>query len=608
MDPLRYRLEPFDPDGHRLRVTLTLPDPDPAGQVLTLPRWIPGSYLIREFARHWIALHAHADGRPVPLTALDGHCWRAAPCSGALVVEGEVHAHDRSVREIYLDRRLGFFNGTALFLRPEGCADRPCLLEVAAPPQRPWRLATTLAPEAVGVDGFGRYRARDYDELIDHPLLMGELTTLPFHAGGLEHRLDLVGLAPGRPLAGERLTRDLGRVCEAHQRLFGDPPPIDQYRFLAWATDNDYGGLEHRASCALMFPRDDLPTEAEAPADKGYRRFLGLCSHEYLHTWLVKRIRPAALAGADLGREAHTRDLWVFEGITSYYDDLALVRAGVVSPEDYLAAVGETLTRVLRSPGRRHQSIAESSFQAWIKLYRADAHAPNLMTSYYSKGALTALALDLTLRRASDGRHSLDDVLAALWTAHGVTGEPLPDGAFPAFAEAVTGVDLGEFTRRYVDGTEDPPLAELLAWVGVDLHLRRPESADDAGGTPGRLDDARLATRGWLGCQLARGEDRVQAVRAGSPAERAGLAPGDRLLAIAGEALDPARWWDQVARLGAGAEVTLAYRHDGLLQEARTTLAEPPRDTAWLALRADVDAATAARRRAWLGAGEGVVE
>jgi len=249
MEPLDYRLEPFDPDGHRVRVTLVVPDPDPAGQVLVLPRWIPGSYLIREFARHWIGLHARAEGRPVALTALDGHRWRAAPCGGPLTLVAEIHAHDRSVREIYLDRRLGFFNGTALFLRPAGHEGRPCRLEVTAPPALPWRLATTLAPEAVGVDGFGRYRATDYDDLIDHPLLMGELTTLPFEAGGLEHHLDLVGLAPERPLARARLGADLARVCATQQRLFGGPPPIDRYRFLAWATENDYGGLEHRASC-----------------------------------------------------------------------------------------------------------------------------------------------------------------------------------------------------------------------------------------------------------------------------------------------------------------------------------------------------------------------
>lgn len=599
MDPLEYQVRCHDLDGHRFHVRLTVPDPDPAGQILQLPRWIPGSYLIREFARHWVEIRAHSNGRPLALEPLDGHRWRAAPSPAPLTIEAEIHAHDRSIREAYLDRRLGFFNGTSLFLLPQGQHQRPCRLEIL-PPDLPWCLATTLTPEQTDANGFGHYLAEDYAELIDHPVLMGPIHHIPFHAGGLPHSLDLVAVGE-RPLDTARIQRDLQRLCETQQRLFGAPPPIERYRFLGWASEKDYGGLEHRASSALIFPRDDLPGEDEAPDPKGYRRFLGLCSHEYLHTWWVKRIRPQRLAEADLSQEAHTRDLWVFEGITSYYDDLALVRSGVISAEDYLSELGELITRVLRTPGRRHQSIAQSSFHAWTKLYRADAHAPNLMVSYYSKGALTALALDLHLRRESEGRHNLDDVLAALWDRYRQDGAPLPEGGLPPFIERLTGIDLGEFVRRYVDGTEDPPLAELLEQVmGIRLHLRRPEGPDDSGGRPGKEDDPQLARRGWLGCRLDPDSDRIAAVRRHSPAEAAGLAPGDRLLAIDGQALDPNTWWQQIARRPAGSRIRLHYRHDGLLHQTDTVLAPPPRDTAWLEPLDDIDPATAERRRRWL--------
>ncbi len=599
MDPLEYQIRCHDLDGHRFHVRLTVPEPDPAGQILQLPRWIPGSYLIRDFARHWLEVRAHSNGRPLSLDPLDGHRWRAAPSPGPLTIEAEIHAHDRSIREAYLDRRLGFFNGTSLFLLPQGHESRPCRLEIL-PPDRPWRLATTLTPEQTDANGFGHYRADDYAELIDHPVLMGPLTTLDFQAGGLPHSLDLVGLGE-RPLGERRLVHDLQRICETHQKLFGGPPPIARYRFLGWASENDYGGLEHRASSALIFPRDDLPSDQDGPADRGYRRFLGLCSHEYFHTWWVKRIRPQRLAEAGLDHEAHTRDLWVFEGITSYYDDLALVRAGLISLEDYLSLLGELITRVQRTPGRRHQSIAHSSFHAWTKLYRADAHAPNLMVSYYSKGALAALALDLHLRRETQHRHSLDHILAALWAQYRQDPRPLPEGGLPPFIEAHCGIDLSDFVHRYVTGTEDPPLGELLEQVmGIRLHLRRPEGPDDAGGRPGQEDDQRLARRGWLGCRLDPGSDRIAAVHRHSPAEAAGLAPGDRLLAIDDQAIDPKTWWHQIARRPAGSRVRLRYRHDGLLSEADTVLAPPPRDTAWLEPLDDIDPVIAERRHHWL--------
>ncbi len=275
--------------------------------------------------------------------------------------------------------------------------------------------------------------------------------------------------------------------------------PVDYYLFQLLVVGDGYGGLEHRASTSLISNRDGLPQPGATGVSEDYRSLLGLASHEYFHTWNVKRIKPAVFVPYDLTRENLTEQLWAFEGVTSYYDDLTLVRSGVIGLSDYLEILGRDITRLLRTPGRRKQSVAESSFDAWIKSYRQDENTPNAVVSYYVKGALIALALDLTLRRY--GTATLDDVMRTQWRRYGKSGIGVPEGGIEAIASELGGNDMSAFFDRYVRGTDELPLAELLALFGVDVSLRPAESANDKGGAPGKSKSART----WMGVILAGG-------------------------------------------------------------------------------------------------------
>ena len=415
--PVLYTIQAVQPAAHLFEVSLRLAEPDPAGQVFSLPAWIPGSYMIREFARNIVSLSAEAGGKAVPATKLDKHSWRLpAGIQGPVTLRYTVYAWDLSVRSAHLDQTHGFFNGTSVFLAAHGHEDAPHRVNIRPPKgleDARWRVATSL-PEAVGEKGaaerygFGLYRADSYDDLIDHPVEMGTFTLGEFEACGVPHAVAITGR---HDCDMGRLLADLKPVCERQIRLFGEPAPMSRYVFLTTAVGDGYGGLEHRASTALLCSRADLPHVGMDEATDGYRQFLGLCSHEYFHTWNVKRIKPAAFVPYRLAEESYTRLLWAFEGFTSYYDDLMLVRSQRIGLDDYLGLLAKTITQVHKGSGRHKQSVAESSFEAWTKYYRQDENSPNAIVSYYTKGALVALLLDLRLRAESHGARSLDTLM-----------------------------------------------------------------------------------------------------------------------------------------------------------------------------------------------------
>ncbi|MBC9071502.1 M61 family metallopeptidase [Thauera sp. CAU 1555] len=589
--PIHYRIRPANPAAHLFEASVTVAEPDAEGQVFSLPAWIPGSYMIREFARNIVTIRAEADGKAVALEKLDKHSWRAArvPAGSALTLHYEVYAWDLSVRAAHLDQTHGFFNGTSVFLMVHGQAGRPCTVDIQPPADtglRDWRVITAL-PRARGKGaakayGFGLYRAADYDELIDHPVEMGRFTLASFEAAGVPHDVALTGR---HDCDMDRLTTDLKRICEWQVALFGAPAPMDYYAFLTMIVGDGYGGLEHRASTALLASRADLPYPGMKAMSEGYRQFLGLCSHEYFHTWNVKRIKPAAFTPYDLAVENHTGLLWAFEGFTSYYDDLALVRSGVIGVDDYLGLLGKTISNVLRGPGRLRQSVAESSFDAWTKYYRQDENAPNAIVSYYAKGSLVALALDLQLRAASAGENSLDDVMRLLWQRHGQTGTGVPEDGIFAAVEDIGGKTLARWLRRAVEGTDDLPLARLLKPFGVAW------SAEPASAAP------------WLGAKLAagNGETRLANVYDGGPAQRAGLSAGDVLVALDGLKIGASGLDAMLARRQPGERIALhAFRRDELMC-FELELAAAPADKIGLKPAAKAPAAAARLRRGWLG-------
>jgi predicted metalloprotease with PDZ domain len=602
-EPVRYRISPKSPEAHVFEVSVTIARPDPAGQRLALPAWIPGSYLVRDFARLFVSIRAASGRRPVRMTKLDKHTWRAAPCDDPLTVTAEVYAWDLSVRGAHLDTTHGFFNGTCMFLRVLGAESHPCEVEILPPRgarYRTWRVATAMRRKRAPRHGFGTYAAADYDELIDHPVEMGTFAFGEFVARGVPHEIAITGR---HDVDMDRLCRDLKRLCAHHIGFWGMPTPMDRYLFLVTAVGDGYGGLEHRASTALLCARDDLPRASDAGASERYRTFLGLASHEYFHTWNVKRIKPAAFTPYDLDRENYTELLWAFEGITSYYDDLALVRCGLIGEQDYLELIGRSATALLRNPGRSKQTVAESSRDAWIKYYRQDENSPNAVVSYYGKGSLIALCLDLLIRERTRGRKSLDDVMRGLWTRYGRTGAGVPENGVERMAADVTGLRLRGFFDRALRSTADLPLQRMLRTVGLGLAVRPAESSSDRGGRAATTPERDLARQATLGARVSNdGADlKLMNVLDGSAAQRAGLSAGDSIIAVDGLRVTPRNWAALLARYRPGDTVDFfAFRRDELMRFA-VTLDARARDTCVIAAVAAAPASAGRRRRAWLG-------
>ncbi len=599
-EPIAYRIFPRDPAAHLFEVRVKVAEPHPEGQVFAIPAWIPGSYMIRDYAKHVVSARAESDGREVALEKIDKSRWRAATSNRELTFVIEVFAHDESVRGAHLDASHAFFNGTCVFPAVVGQEDKPCALEIVAPEApfgKGWRVATSMRRDTAGQYEFGGYLADNHAELIDHPVEIGRLSIGEFEANGVPHAIAIRGKTR---VDMARLCRDLKTVCEHHMAFLGIPSDLDRYLFLLNAPGSGYGGLEHRWSSSLICARDNLPARGDEGVCSEYRSFLGLVSHEYFHLWNVKRMKPAAFTPYDLTQEVHTGLLWVFEGITSYYDDLALVRSGLITPESYLELLGQTATRVLRGAGRRRQSIEESSFDAWTKFYKPDANASNAVVSYYAKGALVALCLDLKLRDETDGRVSLDDVMKEAWSRWGDSGEGMPEHGLERLCLDVSGVDLQDFFDATVRGTGELPLEAMLQTHGVDFCLRGSSGGADKGGKP--AGDSKPPAV-WLGATLGTraGKPVFVAVHNGGPAEQAGVSPDDELVALDGLRIDIAGCEARTRRYRPGDVSELAvFRGDELIT-VRLKWAEAPADTAYLVMSDDVDGAVSARRDAWLG-------
>ena len=602
---IHYSICPAQPENHLFEVQVRIPRPDPRGQGFWLPDWIPGSYLIRDFARQVIKVNASCGGRAIDCEKTGKAEWLCAPCEGELLLEYQVYAFDLSVRGAYLDNQRGFFNATSVFLAVKSQEHQACEVDIQPPRAESyadWKVATAMLPAGARELEFGTYRASDYDELIDHPVELGNFDVARFEAAGVPHYFVLAGRHNADL---PRLCKDLKRICETHANLFGGSLPMDRYWFLTLALGDAYGGLEHKASTALVCKRDDLPRKGVQAIDKGYRRFLGLCSHEYFHSWNVKRIKPLAFSPYVLDRENYTRLLWVFEGITSYYDDLGLVRSGLIKPEGYLELLANQVTKVWQTPGRFRQSLAESSFDAWTKFYKQDENSANTIVSYYVKGALAALALDLTIRRETSGAQSLDDVMGVAWSRYGQTGQGMPEDGFEALVHEVTGLDLAEFFEAAIRGVDDLPLQQLLQDVGVDFMLRPAESATDLGGqgvrtsTPVSRVSFGMKTRDELG------RCKVTAVVDGSAAQLAGISPGDELLAVDEIKISHASLELLRARLVADQPVTVhLFRRDELIA-TRCTPRPAPAEVCQLSMDPAASPEAAKARDTWLGTKQG---
>ncbi len=592
-----YTISPVNPNAHIFKVHVEINNPSANGQRFTLPAWIPGSYMIRDFTKNINELSAlDANNKPVNITQLDKQTWQCDKCSTALRIDYTVYAWDLSVRTAHLDQTHGFFNGSSVFICLSDKENDPIKLTInPAKNIDDWMVATAYTPLKINNTGFGDYQAQNYDELIDHPVEMGNFGRIEFDVEGTPHEMIISG---EKRYDAPRLAEDLTKICAQQVSLFNELPPMQRYLFLTYVVGNGYGGLEHRSSTALICSRTHLPLPGAEKMTDEYRTFLGLCSHEYFHTWNIKRIKPAAYLPYDLSQEAYTEQLWAFEGITSYYDDLALVRSGVISKEDYLVMVGQTITRVIRGSGKLKQSAAESSFNTWTKFYKQDESALNTSISYYTKGAVIALALDLTIRKQTQNKKSLDDVMQYLWLSFGKPGIGVPEGEIEKIASDIAGADLNEFFTHYLYQANDIDLTPLLDYVGVNYQLRPMLNADDIGGKSEPLapDHPSLGAKviaDPLGAKITH-------VFENDSAETAGLAAGDIIIALNNLGVTKSTLETSYLTYKPGETVTVhAFRRD-VLMEFKLVVQASPLNTCVLEWKDPVDSTIIQNRNLWL--------
>ena len=566
---IQYTVWPADLQGHHFRVKLHIANPDHNGQVLQIPAWIPGSYLIRDFSKQIesIAAYSSADNREkINLERIDNDHWRLPSVNGAIEVLTTVYAFDSSVRAAYLDTERAFFNATSLCLAVKGQEHLPCSLAITAPELAfadHWAVQTTLRTAKTDSRGFGFYLAKNYDDLLDHPVAVGEFQMVHWKSNGVAHRMAIQGC--NHIIDTKRLAEDLQAICTSTINLFEPKTklaPFGEYLFLVNAVLNGYGGLEHRNSTALLCRRDQIPQENILFEESAYREFLGLCSHEYFHAWLVKRIQPKAFQPYDLAKRNHTRLLWVFEGFTSYYDDLQLLRSKRIDLKTYLKLVADNWNGILRGPGRHKQSLADSSFDAWTKYYQVDENTPNAVVSYYGKGALLALGLDLQIRAFSKNKQSLDDLMRLLWRKHGRDG--IAEDGLDALIDELLGSGFSktwtDIKARYIFGVEDVPLQK---WIGSNLISVKPKTLSTLEKLKLQFGLRHADANGWL---------KVTHVLDGGVAQAAGLAVGDLLASIDGQRITSARWERVLGSLSENSHTRITFYRDDLEHERMVSL------------------------------------
>ncbi|MCE2745348.1 MAG: peptidase M61 [Burkholderiales bacterium] len=579
---LHYQVTVADPKGHYFDVQLQFEiapsqlqgTADKRWIDLSLPTWIPGSYMIREFSRNVMYVRARAGSVQTECMRERKDTWRVHVDSKLvndvaqpllIQCEWRVYAWDLSVRSAHLDETHGFFNGTSVFLCPQGFEEQAIELTISRPGENlpDWQIACGLNNQpgtlkdqhgcpVLRAGGMVKFEAANFDNLIDHPVEMGALQVQSFNAHGVEHVFAVYGADADLDL--QRICDDLKPVCEAQIALFEPATkqaPFERYVFMLHATDNGYGGLEHRNSTALLFNANELPQRDVEKAPKGYEGFLGLCSHEYFHSWNVKRMKPAAFVPYDLTQENYTRLLWIFEGFTSYYDDVMLARVGKMTEEAYLKSVGRNIAQVMKGPGRLNQSVTDSSFDAWTKYYRQDENAPNSIVSYYTKGSLVALCIDSAIRRQTAGQKSLDDVMRLMWQKKGLSGEGLQEDEFSHLVQEATGIDLSQEIAQWTQTTDELPLGEALRAYGFELSAAKSEEQIYLG------LHGQFKPEGML----------VKQVINGSAAHAAGVSAGDVLVALAGKKLTETNYKRLLAAGEPGAELrAVGFRAERLME------------------------------------------
>ena len=550
---IRYTVRAPEPADHRGSFSIDLEDVHDPTLDLVLPSWVPGSYHIVNYVRGFRGLSARAlpEGTALPVERVDKARWRVRTAGASKVrVDYTVYGHEMVTEAFDLSPDHLFVNAALCLPYVDRHIADPVEVDLEVPSD--WRAVTELEPA-----GPSRFRAPDYDRLVDEPIDVGRPVVLTIRPGGIPHRISLCG--EGGNYDAQRLENDIGKIVEATIRLVGESP-LTSYTFFYHLNDVSDGGLEHANSNSCVVPR----TTFAPPED--YLRFLGLTSHEYFHLYNVKRIRPKVLGPFDYTREVYTRLLWWMEGTTDYFSELILRRAGIYSPSKFLAEQARLARTYLDTPGRRTMSLEEGSFLAWVDHYQPFEESPNQSVSYYLKGGLVSMCLDLEIRHRTETRGSLETVLRTLWTEYGRTGRGLEEDELLPVANRATGLDLTAFFDRYVRGTAEIDFDAFARFAGLGFGPK-PKPADDE--TP---------EAGYLGVRIENsgGLARVRFVLLDTPGRRAGLTPGDEIAAINGVRVTFEKFDQTMARYPPGTPLDLAVFRRGYLRHVRLTTGTPP--------------------------------
>lgn len=521
-ESVRYTVSFEHAVNHYVNVKAEFPLADEKQEVF-LPVWTPGSYLVREYARHIDSVKATDEsGKPLEIKKTSKNRWQLSNPPGQTVsVAYRVYCNELTVRTNFVDHEFALLNGAALFLTSETSLPQEHTVALKLPTR--WHQSVTSLERRVNL-GANTFIAKSYDELVDSPIVAGNPTLHPFKVDGVDHYLVNVG---GDGLwDGEQAAADVAKIVKVHQDMWGQVP-YDHYHFLNVLAESG-GGLEHDNSTVMLASRWSFRDK------KRYKSWLGLVSHEFFHTWNVRRLRPRALTSYKYETENYFEELWVAEGVTSYYDDLALARAGHTDTKEYLAGLSKQINTLQTTDGRLKQSLAESSYDAWIKHYRPNENSRNTTISYYNKGSIVAFLLDIEIRKATKNEKSLDDIMRALYKDFALKDGYTTQDVM-AEVNKQTGADWGEWFQRAIYSTKELDYSPAHEWLGLRFAHDKPE-VQTKSKTVSKDASAPKAAPTWtgLGTKSSGGRLVVSSVAENSPAFETGLNVDDEIIAING--------------------------------------------------------------------------
>ena len=536
---IKYTISMEAPHSHIFKVSIEV-DGHNGNQIdFKMPVWTPGSYLVREFAKNVITVSASNKSGELEVKKVSKNTWRVSLSNTSKFdFKYNVYAYEKTVRTSYLDGEQAMINGASVFMVPNGYENQP--LELTVEPYHEWQRITTTLESYKG--SYDKFVAQNFDDLIDCPIEVGNHQIHSFEAGGATHEYAITSKGN---VDVPTLLDDSKKIVDEIQSMFGDTPPYEHYVFFLHLTSGGFGGLEHCRSCSMIYDRNGFKDR------KKYVRLLSLVSHEFFHTWNIKRIRPIELGPFDYYNEVYTNLLWIAEGVTSYYDNLFLPRCGVSTVKEYFETICDDIKRYEGIPGKEVMTVEESSFDAWVKLYRPNENSVNTSISYYLKGGLIIMALDLTIRDLTDGEKSMDDVYRSLWTKFKDDGKGIDDATFKSVCEDVASKPLNEIWN-YLSTTTPLNIGSYFEPFGVELKSEYSKSEK--------------AKSGWFGVNIKKDTTQIITALSTGSGYTTGLYVHDEILAINGNRISSENVKDGMANVSVGESAGFLISRDGLIK------------------------------------------